>query len=299
MHQGGAHKRSKDGISPARRSLLQDNYEENTVWRDRLSSFSDTFTPIQCATFPKNNKSFPCSSSRHGNALSQIVDFRQSSPVLDLPGHPILDKGALIGSCARLPLAVDGPRLHAEVAALPEDSWGTTAGRVGVHRAAAAIFLRGYAPAEGEKPIEDRPALERLPYAREIITRLVGGEPLRCLLARLPGGATIAPHVDRAPYFAKALRLHFPVETHNQSYMVCDGLTYRMQVGEAWALNNSTLHAVWNADDARARTHMICDFLPGPGLLELLARAERGLGRVDPAVDAHLFRHAGRPEATG
>jgi hypothetical protein len=219
--------------------------------------------------------------------------------MLDLPGRPVLDKRALIGSCARLPLAIEGPRLQAEVAALPEDLWGTTAGRVGVHRAADAVFLRGYAPAEGEKPIEDRPALERLPYAREIITEMVGGEPLRCLLARLPAGAAIAPHVDRAPYFAKALRLHFPVATHEQSFMVCDGLTYLMRVGEAWALNNSTLHAVWNADSARARTHMICDFLPGPGLLDLLARADRGLGRVDPAVDAHLSQQASRPHAAG
>jgi hypothetical protein len=219
--------------------------------------------------------------------------------MLDLPGRPVLDKRALIGGCARLPLAIDAARLRGEVAALPEDSWGTTAGRVGVHRAAAAIFLRGYAPAEGEKPIEDRPVLDRLPYAREIITRLVGGEPLRCLLARLPAGAAIEPHVDRAPYFAKALRLHFPVMTHEQSFMVCDGLTYLMREGEAWALNNSTLHAVWNADPARDRTHMICDFLPGPGLLDLLARADRGLGRVQPDVDAHLARQASRPPATG
>src|SRR5574339_720154 len=101
--------------------------------------------------------------------------------MLDLPGRPVLDKRVLIGGCARLPLAIDGRRLQAEVAALPGDSWGTTAGRVGVHRAAAAVFLRGYAPAEGEKPIEDRPILDLLPYAREIITRMVGGEPLRCL----------------------------------------------------------------------------------------------------------------------
>jgi hypothetical protein len=219
--------------------------------------------------------------------------------MLDLPGRPVLDKLALIGGCARLPLAIDAARLQDEVAALPGDTWGSTAGRVGVHRAAAAIFLRGYAPAEGEKPIEDRPVLDRLPYAREIITRLAGGEPLRCLLARLPGGATIAPHVDRAPYFAKALRLHFPVATHEQSFMVCDGLTYLMLEGEAWALNNSTLHAVWNADTARPRTHMICDFLPGPGLFDLLARADRGLGRVRPDVDAHLARQASHAPAAG
>ena len=37
-----------------------------------------------------------------------------------------------------------------------------------------------------------------------------------------------------------------------------------------------------------ARTHLICDFLPEPALLELLARGERDLGRPLPEVDAHF-----------
>jgi hypothetical protein len=53
-------------------------------------------------------------------------------------------------------VSVSIERLQAEVAALPESAWAGTGGRVGVHRAAQAIFLRGFAPAEGEKPIEDR-----------------------------------------------------------------------------------------------------------------------------------------------
>lgn len=218
--------------------------------------------------------------------------------MLDLPGQPVLDKVRLIGSCARLPLRVDAARLLGEVRGLPDAFWGGTSGRVGVHRAADAVFLRGYAPADGDRPIEDRPALDHLPYARELIERHLGGQPLRCLLARLPAGASIAAHVDRAPYFAKALRVHVPIETHEQAWMVCDGLCYSMQPGEAWALNNSTLHAVWNAHATLARTHMICDFLPGPGLLALLAGAERGLGREVPEVTAHLASLP-RPAAAG
>ena len=170
----------------------------------------------------------------------------------------------------------------------PPRSGARRPGRVGVHRAADAVFLRGHAPAEGDLPIEDRPALDRLPYARTLIERSIGGQPLRCLLARLPAGASIAPHIDRAPYFAKALRLHFPVETHERAWMVCGGPEFLMRPGEAWALNNSTLHAVWNAHPTLARTHMICDFLPSPALLVLLPRADRSLGRTVPEVDAHL-----------
>jgi hypothetical protein len=220
--------------------------------------------------------------------------------MLDLPELPVLDKAVLIGACARLPVAIDAGRLRREVDALPPVVWGTTAGRVGVHRAADAVFLRGYAPAQGDLPVEDRPPLAQLPYVRELITAVLGEQPLRCLLARLPAGGVIAPHVDRAPYFWKTLRLHVPVETHDQAWMVCNGQTYLMRPGEAWALNNCALHAVWNAHPSLPRTHLICDFVPEPRVLALLAGAERGLGSRNAAVDARMAGLAGTaPARTG
>ena len=207
--------------------------------------------------------------------------------MLDLPGLPILDKVRLVGGCLRLPLVVDGSRLRTELDALPADLWGSRAGRVGVHEAADAIFLRGYAPAEGDKPVEDRPALELLPYAREIMGQL-GASPLRCLLARLPANAVVASHIDKAPYFAKALRVHVPIVTHEQVWMYCDGLSYHMRVGEVWVLNNSAVHGVWNASPDQSRTHMICDFIPSPALLATMALGERNLGIDDPQVKARL-----------
>lgn len=208
--------------------------------------------------------------------------------MLDLPGQPVIDKTALVGGCLRLPLRVDARRLAAEVAALPASLWGTRGGRVGVHRDAEALFLRGYAPAQGALPIEDREPLGLLPYISEIIQHLIPAPPQRCLLARLPGGATIAPHIDRAPYFAKTLRLHFPIESHDLAWMVAGPLCYSMQPGEIWVLNNSGPHAVWNADPNRSRTHMICDFLPTPALLQLLAQGDRTLGRRVESVDQHF-----------
>jgi hypothetical protein len=208
--------------------------------------------------------------------------------MFDLPDSP-LDKAALIGACARLPIAVDAMRLRAEVDALPESLWETRGGRLGPHDAARAVFLRGYAPAEGRgKPVEDRASLAQLPYAREIITRLLPAPPQRCLLARLPAGAMVPPHSDIGPYFLKTIRIHVPVITHENVWMYCDGRVFRMQAGEVWALNNIAEHAVWNADATRPRTHMICDYLPSPALLDLLARAERNLGTVNAEVERHL-----------
>lgn len=216
--------------------------------------------------------------------------------MLDLPGQPVIDKTALVGGCLRLSLRIDVQRLAAEVAALPASLWGTTGGRVGVHRQAEALFLRGYAPAQGALPIEDREPLALLPYAREIIERLIPAPPQRCLIARLPGGGSIAPHIDRAPYFAKTLRLHFPVESHDQAWMMAGPLCYLMKPGEVWVLNNSSTHAVWNADPNRSRTHMICDFLPTPALLQMLAEGDRSLGRRVDAVEQHF---AAVPAAAG
>jgi hypothetical protein len=205
--------------------------------------------------------------------------------MLDLPGHPTLDKLALIGNCSRLPVRVDSARLQAEVAALPEGSWAGTGGRVGVHRPAQAIFLRGYAPAEGEKPIEDREALGGMPYIRELITKVIAAPTQRCLLARLPAGARITGHIDLAPYFAKTIRIHVPVVTNADAWMYSAGLSFRMAPGEVWALNNAATHGVWNAHATDARTHLICDFLPSPALIGLLARAERDLGAPNDQVD--------------
>lgn len=208
--------------------------------------------------------------------------------MLDIPGAPCLDKAALVGGCVRLALRVDARRLLDEVLCLPADVWGGAGGRVGVHRAAEALFLRGHAPAEGDLPVMDRPVLDRLPYTRSIIEGLLGAPPLRCLLARLPADTVIAPHVDRPPYFSKTLRMHIPVETNDNVYMVSDGLSYSMAQGEVWVLNNSAVHAVWNAHPTRSRTHLIWDCLPSPSLLERLAQGERGLGLRLPLVEHRL-----------
>jgi hypothetical protein len=212
--------------------------------------------------------------------------------MLDIPDAEVLDKVALIGGCLRLPLPIDAERLRLEIARLPAAVWGSSGGRIGVHAGAQALFLRGYAPAEGEKPVHDREVLDQLPYARSIIERLIPAPPLRCLLARLPPGAGIAPHIDRAGYFSKTLRLHVPIETNERVFMMSNHRCYRMLPGELWALNNSTFHAVWNAHPSASRTHMICDFLPSAALLNLLAQGERDLGFTSAEADVYF---AGSP----
>ena len=209
--------------------------------------------------------------------------------MLNLPGQPILDKLALIGACTRLPVQIDAARLANEVDALPISAWGTPGGRIDVQLVTESVFLRGYAPAEGNRPIEDRPALSLLPYVRDIIEALIPAPAMRCLLARLPAGASIAPHIDRrAPYFSQTIRLHIAVTSHERAFMMCAGQCYVMRSGELWALNNGVTHGVWNADPHLSRTHLICDFLLTPELEALLRAGERNLGVYRGDVEEHL-----------
>ncbi|MFA7321031.1 MAG: aspartyl/asparaginyl beta-hydroxylase domain-containing protein [Dokdonella sp.] len=209
--------------------------------------------------------------------------------MLNIPGQPLLDKTRLIGACTRLNLSVDSAKVESEVAALPAHFWGNRGGRVGVHRPAQAVFLRGYAPAEGDLPIEDREPLESLPSLRTLVHERMQAPPMRCLLAMLPGGAVIAPHVDRPPYFGQTIRIHVPIVTHPKMWMYCGDRSYHMAAGEVWALNNSIVHAVWNADPDQIRIHMICDFLPSPALIDMLVHGERDLGLDRAEVRSHLF----------
>lgn len=195
-----------------------------------------------------------------------------------LDGYERLDKALLIGGCRLLDLPVDAERLQREVAAIPTEQWQGASGRVGVHARAHAVFLRGYAPTEGErKPIEDREILASMPYAAELI-RSIGTKPLRGVLARLKAGDSIKSHVDRGPILIRSIRIHVPVVTNDQVFMHCNGKAYRMKPGEIWAINNGAEHAAHNRHPKEDRIHLICDYLPEAGLLELLSRGQTQLG---------------------
>lgn len=214
--------------------------------------------------------------------------------MLALPDQPVLDKIRLIGGCSRLDVRVDVARLQKEIAELPVSFWGQSGGRVGVHNPAQAIFLRGHAPAQGNLPIEEREALQHLPGIRELIEQTIPAQAMRCLIALLPPGAVIAPHIDQADYFSKTIRLHAPIVSSDAVWMYCNGQSYRMRPGELWALNNSATHGVVNADAHCERIHLICDFLASAELEALLIAGDRTLGERNLAIESRLYAARGK-----
>ena len=185
------------------------------------------------------------------------------------------DKHLLIGSCLRLSVSFDVAKLIEEFHTIDDALWGSRAGRVGVHVQTEAVFLRGYAPAEGDLPIEDRPVLASLPFTKDLIYATFKAPPQRCLFAKLRAKGEIRPHIDQGAYFENTIRIHFPVVTNPQTVMVADKQSFHMQVGEAWALNNGAVHGVLNPHPTEARTHLICDYLPTDHLRQLLRDARQ------------------------
>jgi hypothetical protein len=208
-------------------------------------------------------------------------------PMNDPDLLPAVDKNQLIGGCVRLPVQVDLERLREEVSRLPASYWGTRGGRVGVHQPTEGVFLRGHAPIEGPKPIEDREPLQFLPYVQSLIRESIPAPPMRCLLAKLLPHGVIRMHVDNGEYFLRTLRIHVPIVTDPSVSMFCGDRVYRMRAGETWALNNSTSHGVYSAW-SEPRLHLICDFLPTAALCDLIRAGEHDLGVVDADIEERV-----------
>ena len=102
-----------------------------------------------------------------------------------------------------------------------------------------------------------------LPVMTDIIARHYppGGLVLRAMLARLPPGCRIDPHVDRHASFSVAHRIHVPLVT-NPAVEFTVGLERIAPIAHhAFELNNGLPHGVVNHGDS-PRIHLIFDYSP-------------------------------------
>lgn len=89
-----------------------------------------------------------------------------------------------------------------------------------------------------------------------------GGTIIRAMAAKLNAGATIPSHTDDHISFHSGHRIHVPVTTNNQVRFMIEGRPYRLQVGNAYEINNQKRHGVINSGD-EDRITFIFDYVPG------------------------------------
>ncbi|MDT8320297.1 MAG: aspartyl/asparaginyl beta-hydroxylase domain-containing protein [Xanthomonadales bacterium] len=114
-----------------------------------------------------------------------------------------------------------------------------------------------------KEPGWDRLSALAIPVMHDIIARHYppGGTIIRAMAAKLLAGGKIAPHVDSHPSFHRGHRIHVPITTNPRVRFMIDGRPHRLQVGQAYEINNQMNHSVMNKGTAD-RITFIFDYVP-------------------------------------
>ncbi|MEH6581373.1 MAG: aspartyl/asparaginyl beta-hydroxylase domain-containing protein [Halioglobus sp.] len=93
-----------------------------------------------------------------------------------------------------------------------------------------------------------------------------GGTIVRAMAAKLLPGELITPHRDSHPSFHHGHRIHIPIKTNPRVRFMIEGRPYKMQVGQAYEINNQKTHSVMNKG-SEFRINFIFDYMP-PELID-------------------------------
>ena len=141
-----------------------------------------------------------------------------------------------------------------------------------VHRYTESIVLvftdgTGWPNIEVSKqPGWDRLVEGALPLMHGIISDFypAGGTIIRAMAAKLLAGGKIRPHRDAHPSFHFSHRIHVPITTNPRVRFMIDGRPFRLEVGQAYEINNQKVHSVMNKG-AEDRITFIFDYVPPGG----------------------------------
>ena len=88
-----------------------------------------------------------------------------------------------------------------------------------------------------------------------------GGTIIRAMAAKLKAGGVIKPHRDHHQSFVHSHRIHIPITTNPGVRFMINGRPHRLQVGQAYEINNQHNHSVMN-NGREDRITFIFDYLP-------------------------------------
>ncbi len=167
--------------------------------------------------------------------------------------------------------AIDAQPLIDAVLALDGDAWLANKNRqqdYEVHKQTESVVLVFCDGPLNDLAVEKREgwdllAEQAMPVMQELINRHYesGGIVIRAMAAKLLSGGRINPHFDSHVTFRRSHRIHVPITTNPRVRFMIDGKPFRMQVGQAYEINNQKTHSVMNSgkDD---RITFIFDYLP-------------------------------------
>lgn len=166
---------------------------------------------------------------------------------------------------------VDATSLRETILALDEEAWLENERRQNdyeVHRQTRSVVMVFCDGPMDDLIVTKSEGWERLadvavPVMHDLINRHYppGGTVIRAMAANLLPGGRINPHFDSHPTFRRSHRIHVPITTNNRVRFMIDGRPYRLQVGQAYELNNQKTHSVMNSGK-EDRITFIFDYMP-------------------------------------
>ncbi len=186
-------------------------------------------------------------------------------------------------SFLKLPVSIDVERLLADYRSIPALAWAPS--YWDAHCSSSMLLLRG-GDTDTEQDfmaheVSDRSALAELPYFRWLLGEdgPFGNATYAFIFRMKPLGLS-RPHVDSAPEWEEPFRIHIPLATNDDAFLLSEGRAKHLAVGEAWTFDNQVMHGALNGNTVR--THLIFDVPDNPRLDALLHAAEFDPGIEDP-----------------
>ncbi len=171
----------------------------------------------------------------------------------------------------QLPLQCDPLALQWEIEALGEAAWRPHPQKFAGNTMLPLLAVGGDPANETFDGVMAPTAeLERCPYLMQVMASL-GATLGRTRLMRLAGQAEVAPHVDRAYYWAERVRVHVPIVTQPTVRFECGEEVINMAAGECWIFDTWRRHHVVN-DASQSRIHLVVDTVGGARFWDLVQR---------------------------
>ena len=82
---------------------------------------------------------------------------------------------------------------------------------------------------------------------------------------KLLAGGIIKPHIDSHPSFRYGHRIHIPITSNPRVRFMIDGRPYKLEVGQAYEINNQKRHSVMNKGK-EDRITFIFDYVPAESI---------------------------------
>ena len=168
---------------------------------------------------------------------------------------------------------VDLRGIERDILAIPSDQWDTTTdheanyNKNGAIRQASHIIFRFSDKRAVPFRCFDLPAWdgwrERLmPIMLDAVRPYGYGRGFfpRIMLANLPAGGFIPPHVDGASTVSRPHKIHVPIVTNSDTFIFVGDERFHLAAGHAYEINNAARHAVTNGGDSD-RIHLIVEYL--------------------------------------